>query len=98
MKKFLGYTLVSTFILASCGGGGGGGAAAAPASPTTPTYTYNKINDDLTNHSWNVFGTGIVVEDLATGNYPWNGGTIYLEEFTDTSKICLLYTSDAADE
>ena len=87
MKKFLGYTLVSTFILASCGGGGGGGAAAAPASPTTPTYTYNKINDDLTNHSWNVFGTGIVVEDLATGNYPWNGGTIYLEEFTDTSKI-----------
>lgn len=87
MKKFLGYTLVSTFILASCGGGGGGGAAAAPASPTTPTYTYNKINDDLTNHSWNVFGTGIVVEDLATGNYPWNGGTIYLEGFTDTSKI-----------
>lgn len=89
MIKKITLVLLPLIFIASCGGGGGGGgaAAAAPATPTTPTYTYTKINEDLTNHSWDALGTGLVVEDLATGNYTWNGGTIYLEDFTDTSKI-----------
>ena len=89
MIKKVTLFLIPLISIASCGGGGGGGSAAAPAptTPTAPTYTYTKINDDLTNYSWDALGTGFVVEDLATGNYSWNGGTIYLEEFTDTSKI-----------
>tara|TARA_B100000575_G_C23138836_1_gene662269 strand:+ start:234 stop:4397 length:4164 start_codon:yes stop_codon:yes gene_type:complete len=41
MKNFHLYLIVSTFILASCGGGGGGGGGSAPTTPTTPAPTVN---------------------------------------------------------
>jgi hypothetical protein len=45
MKNFHLYLIVSTFILASCGGGGGGGGGSAPTTPTTPAPTVNLSAD-----------------------------------------------------
>jgi hypothetical protein len=41
MKNFHPYLILSTFILASCGGGGGGGGGSTPTTPTTPAPTVN---------------------------------------------------------
>ena len=43
LKNLLLYITVSTFILASCGGGGGGGGSTptTPITPTTPALTVN---------------------------------------------------------
>lgn len=41
MKKLSLYILVSTFILASCGGGGGGGGSSTPSAPSNPAPTVN---------------------------------------------------------
>ena len=45
MKNFHLYLIVSTFILASCGGGGGGGGGSTPTTPTTPAPTVNLSAD-----------------------------------------------------
>ena len=45
MKNFHLYLIVSTFILASCGGGGGGGGESTPTTPTTPAPTVNLSAD-----------------------------------------------------
>ncbi len=45
MKNFHIYLIVSTFILASCGGGGGGGGGSTPATPTTPPSSVNLSAD-----------------------------------------------------
>ena len=48
MKNLSTYILVSTFILASCGGGGGGGGGGStpmpPSTPTPTTYTFDARN------------------------------------------------------
>jgi len=41
MKNSHLYLIVSTFILASCGGGGGGGGGGTPTTPSTPAPTVN---------------------------------------------------------
>ena len=45
MKNSHLYLIVSTFILASCGGGGGGGGGSTPTTPTTPAPTVNLSAD-----------------------------------------------------
>ena len=44
MKKLSIYILISTFILASCGGGGGGGGSSGP-SPSIPSVSINLSSD-----------------------------------------------------
>lgn len=41
MKNLSTYILVSTFILASCGGGGGGGGGSTPTPPSNPAPVVN---------------------------------------------------------
>ena len=44
MKKLWLYILISTFVLANCGGGGGGSSTSDP-TPTSPTtYTFDARN------------------------------------------------------
>ena len=49
MSKNLFILLLSSIVISACGGGGGGGSSASPA---TPTYSYDRIDTDYTNKTW----------------------------------------------
>ena len=55
MKKLTIYLLTSTFILVGCSGGGGGSSPLVNPGPTTPTYTYKKVNERITEGSVSSF-------------------------------------------
>lgn len=47
MKKLTIFLLTSTFIFVGCSGGGGGSSPLVNPGPTTPTYTYKKVDERL---------------------------------------------------